>query len=170
MASDSAAHDLVVPAPPCGVDDPRIRTFGLLLEANARLTRVLDAELRASDGLSLQTFEVLLRISRSQDGQVTMSELASATSLTTGGVTRLADRLGAEGLVERVACPEDRRVVHLRLTPAGRDAFAAALEHHLEHLERHVASRVAPDEVPVLERVLDRLRHEPDGDVVDAAP
>ena len=150
------------PPVPCGVDDPRIRTFGLLLEANARLTRLLDADLRASDGLTLQTFEVLLRVARSDGGQVTMSELAAATSLTTGGVTRLADRLTRDGLVERVACPGDRRVVHVRLTAAGHQMLERALDHHLGHLEAHVASRIDPGDLDTFERVLDTLRHDPD--------
>ena len=53
----------------------------------------MDAELQESDDISLQTFEVLLRIARSECGRVTMSGLADSVSITTGGVTRLADRL-----------------------------------------------------------------------------
>jgi DNA-binding MarR family transcriptional regulator len=161
MVDDAAAPSATF-APPCGVDDPRIRTFGLLLEAHARLTRQLDADMQASDGISLQTFEVLLRISRAEGGHVTMSELAGAVSLTTGGVTRLADRLEAEGLVRRVSCPGDRRVVHLTVTERGLEVLATALGHHLDSLERHVASRIAPEDRLVLERVLDELRR-PEG-------
>jgi DNA-binding MarR family transcriptional regulator len=160
--TDDQPIDAEVPAPPCGVDDPRIRTFGLLLEAHAQLTRVLDADLQASDGISLQTFEVLLRISRADGGHVTMSELAGGVSLTTGGVTRLADRLEREGLVQRVSCPGDRRVVHLTLTDAGRSTLARALEHHLDALELRVASRLSPKDLPALERSLDALRQPPD--------
>lgn len=147
--------------PPCGVDDPRIHTFGLLLEAHSQLTRLLDADLQASDGISLQTFEVLLRISRSEWGRLTMSELADGVSLTTGGVTRLADRLENDGLVQRVSCPTDRRVVHLALTEQGNRTLAAALTHHLESLDRLVTSRVSTKDTLVLNRVLDELRRPP---------
>ncbi len=149
-------------ASPCGVDDPRIRTFGLLLEAHAQLTRQLDADLQDTDGISLQTFEVLLRIARSEDSRMTMSELASGVSLTTGGVTRLADRLESDGLVQRVSCPTDRRVVFLALTEQGDETFAAALEHHLASLDRRVASRVSARETATMDRVLDRLRQPSD--------
>jgi len=162
MSADAPASEQRVATPPCGVDDPRIHTFGLLLEAHARLTSLLDADLRASDGITLQTFEVLLRISRAEGGQVTMSELASAVSLTTGGVTRLADRLERDGLVERRACPTDRRVVHLSLTPAGHDTLGRALEHHLGSLEHRVTSRVDPEALRVVDTVLDELRQPQD--------
>lgn len=162
--ADAASADAAVAAPfvaPCGVDDPRIRTFGLLLEAHSQLTRLLDAELQDSDGISLQTFEVLLRISRSEWGRLTMSELADGVSLTTGGVTRLADRLENDGLVQRVSCPTDRRVVHLALTEQGRQTLATALTHHLDSLERLVTSRVSAKDTAVLDRVLDELRRPP---------
>ena len=141
--------------------DDRIHTFGLLVEAYARLTRLLDADLEQSDGISLQTYEVLLRLGRSPDGWMTMTALADAVALTTGGVTRLADRLAGDGLVERVACPTDRRVVHLALTATGKKVLQRASRHHLAALDEHMMSRVDPADLPALRRALDALRGEP---------
>ena len=142
----------------------RIHTFGLLLEAHQRLTRLLDAELRRSDGISLQTFEVLLRISRSPDGRLTMSELAEKVALSTGGTTRLADRLERDGLVARRSCPNDRRRMHLVLTDEGVEVLGSALGHHCGALAEHLGSRIAPADLVVFERVLDELRRPvPDG-------
>ncbi len=143
---------------PCGVDDPRIRTFGLLLEAHAQLTRDLDADLQNSDGISLQTFEVLLRISRAPESRLTMSELAGAVSLTIGGVTRLADRLEKDEMVQRLACPSDRRVVYLGITDKGRSVLERALANHLESLERRVAARLTAPVTATLDEALDVLR------------
>ena len=157
--NDSSVAEHPAPfEPPCGIDDPRIHTFGLLLEAHARLSRSLDAELQASDDISLQTFEVLLRIARSEYGRVTMSALADSVSITTGGVTRLADRLEKDGLVQRVSCPSDRRVTYLALTEQGRDTLAVATQHHLESLDRHVASMREATDLESVHRVLDTLR------------
>ena len=171
-STDSAA-DMPAAAEPgaplrsfCGVDDERILTFGLLLEAHARLTQLLDADLQASDDISLQTYEVLLRIGRSEHQRSTMSALAGGLALTTGGVTRLADRLERAGLIQRGSCPNDRRVTWLSLTPAGEETLSAATQHHLESLDRHVRSRLDPQDLPVLHRVLDVLRSEP----VEAPP
>lgn len=144
------------------VQDPRIRSFGLLLESYSSLTRLLDADLQASDGISLQTFEVLLRIFRSPEGRLTMSELAGEVSLTTGGVTRLADRLEKDGLVQRAACPTDRRVVHLGLTPEGQEVLAVAVEHHLASLQRRMFDRLAAKQLGALDVALDQLRQPQD--------
>lgn len=153
MAGHPAPFD-----PPCGIDDPRIHTFGLLLEAHSRLTRLLDTDLQASDGISLQTFEVLLRIARSEYGRVTMSELADSVAITTGGVTRLADRLEKDGLVQRVNCPSDRRVTYLALTEQGTATLAVATQHHLDSLDTHVASRILAGDLAAVQRALDTLR------------
>lgn len=147
---------------PVVCDDGPTRTFGLLLEAHARLTRLLEAELQASDGISLQTFEVLLRLGRAPQGQLTMTELADAVALTTGGITRLADRLERDGLAHRAACPTDRRRVHLVLTDHGRSTLEAAFAHHVEALERHVQGRLDRRAEACLQDALDLLRSEPE--------
>src|SRR5690606_29850735 len=53
----------------------------------------------------------------------TANELARAMDTDAGAVTRMLDRLETKGRLERVRSDADRRVVHLRLTPAG-DAVA----------------------------------------------
>ncbi len=159
--SSGTAQDELAPRSFCGVDDERIHTFGLLLEAHARLTQLLDADLQASDGISLQTYEVLLRIGRSDDQRVTMSALANGLALTTGGVTRLADRLERAGLIQRGSCPSDRRVTWLSLTDLGADTLETATQHHLDSLEKRVRSRIDPVDMPSLHRALDVLRSEP---------
>jgi DNA-binding MarR family transcriptional regulator len=50
----------------------------------------------------------------------TVAELARECMMDAGGATRLLDRLEAKGLVRRTRSSEDRRVVNLELTDAGR--------------------------------------------------
>lgn len=52
----------------------------------------------------------------------TAAELARECDLDAGSVTRLLDRLEAKALVRRIRSVDDRRVVHLELTDAGRTA------------------------------------------------
>ncbi|MDX9912260.1 MAG: MarR family transcriptional regulator [Phycisphaerales bacterium] len=73
--------------------------------------------------LSQSTYNVLriLRGSGALPGQRgrPTTEIGRDMVVHTPDVTRLIDRLIRLGLVERIACPEDRRVTHVRLTPAG---------------------------------------------------
>ena len=146
---------------PIGVsDDALITTFGRLIEVHGRLERRLGAELEARCDLPLAWFEVLVRLGRSDGGQLTMGALAEQVTLTTGGVTRLVDRMEAAGYVARLPCPTDRRVAYAAITKAGRRKLAAASEVHGANL-RETFSEFSDRELAVLDRLLDRLRAAP---------
>jgi DNA-binding MarR family transcriptional regulator len=140
------------------IADERIILMGLLIETHARLTRVLSAELEAECGLPLTWFDVLLRLGRSPDGRLTMSNLAAQVSLTTGGMTRLVDRLVEAGLVERQNCSSDRRSVHVALTDAGTRKLETATRAHLEGLDRHLLEPLDNEERAALAGALGKLR------------
>jgi len=54
----------------------------------------------------------------------TVAELARECQLDAGSMTRMLDRLEAKGLCQRRRSEEDRRVVHIELTPLGMSAAA----------------------------------------------
>ena len=101
--------------------------WGLLVEVHARGNRALEEDLAQRHGIPLTWFEVLLRLSRSPDRQQRVSELARQVSFSSGGFTRLADRMVEAGLVERRAHPTDRRGGLVVLTDAGSDLVTAAV-------------------------------------------
>ena len=139
-------------------DDERIRSYGLLHEAHRRLDRAFSCSLEQSCGISGPFFEVLLRVGRSPGGRLNMSELALQLGLTSGGTTRLVDRMVAAALVERESCPSDRRVQWVVLSPTGEHKLDEALEVHLRDLQHELFDRLDPAELTVLERALDKLR------------
>jgi DNA-binding MarR family transcriptional regulator len=99
----------------------------------------------------------MIRLGRSADGRLTMTQLASEVSLTSGGVTRLIDRMVEAGLVERQDCPSDRRSVYVVLTPAGTDKLHEATVEHLAGLERHLLEPLDPAEQSSLAATLRKL-------------
>ena len=139
------------------VDEPLITSWGRVVEAYSFLDRRLGASLEASCGIPMAWFEVLLRLARAEDDQLTMGALAEQVALTSGGVTRLLDRMVRAGYVERRQCPTDRRIVYAALTPAGRGKVEEAAAVHARDLEEVFAS-FAPHERRLLDELLDRLR------------
>ncbi len=138
--------------------DDRITEFGLLIEATRRLTRIIETSLRANHDLALVEFEAMVRLGRSPERQMSMSDLAGQMVLTSGGVTRLVDRLAGHGYVERVSCPSDRRVHWAKLTKEGVTKVSAALATHLADLDDYFFSEMSAEERAVTVPVLDRLR------------
>ncbi len=153
------AADGVLPcASLVGATDERITLMGLLVETHARLTRVLGAEMETASGLPLTWFDVMVRIRRTPEGFLTMSRLAGEVSLTTGGITRLVDRIEEAGYLARRTCATDRRSVHVTLTPSGEAKLTEAVAAHLEGLQRHLVDPLEPDERAALESALRKLR------------
>ena len=146
---------------PSVVNDDRLVLMGLLTETNARLHRVLSAELEAACALSLGWFEVLVKLVRSPEGRLTMSEVADQTVHTSGGTTRLIDRIEAAGLVRRASCPTDRRTTYVELTDQGASALEAATRSHLEHLDEHLTGLLSATERSTLIRALTKLNGGP---------
>lgn len=146
--------------PISAADDALITTFGRLVEVEGRLERHLGADLEARCGLPHAWFEVLVRLARSENGRLTMGALAEQVTLTTGGVTRLVDRMDAAGYVERLPCPTDRRVAFAAITEAGQKKLTEASEVHAANL-REVFAGFSTRELGLLDRLLDRLRAVP---------
>src|SRR5580704_18879238 len=126
----------------CGVlsqiDDERLQLMGLLVRSHRRLTDVLGRELEQVVGIPLVWFDVLIHVGGAEEGRLTMSKLSSEVALTTGGVTRLVDRMVEAGLVARENCASDRRSVHVVLTPAGESTLGQAIGEHIEGIDRHL--------------------------------
>lgn len=138
-------------------NDHRIHAYGVLLEAQARLSKSFDQSLRDRVGFGQGWFEALLRVERS-GGSMTMGTLAEQVSLTSGGVTRMVDRLAEAGYAERRNCETDRRVQYVAITEAGRAKLMQGIEYHLEDVQREYIDRMSEDELEVVTRVMERLR------------
>jgi MarR family transcriptional regulator, 2-MHQ and catechol-resistance regulon repressor len=144
--------------PIAGVEDPAITTYGRLLEVARRLETVFARTITECAGMPGPRFELLLRLARTPGEQLTMSELADQLGVTSGGATRLVDKVAADGLVARRACTEDRRVHHVALTEAGRARLAEVLDAHRADLRRELTDRLTGDQQAQLDDLLDHLR------------
>jgi DNA-binding MarR family transcriptional regulator len=145
----------------CGVlgqiDDERLQLMGLLMRAHRHLTDVLGRELEASVGIPLVWFDVLIHVGGAPEGRLTMSKLSIDVALTTGGVTRLVDRMAEAGLVARQNCPNDRRSVHVVLTPAGQGTLQRAIQAHIDGVDRHLFAPLPEKDRAALTKALTRL-------------
>ena len=139
---------------------PELAAWRSFLRAHAQVTRKLEAELVAEHDLPLASYDVLLQLAEAPDRRLRMTELADRVLLSRSGLTRLADRLEREGLVERAACPNDARGTHAVLTDAGLARLRDAAPTHLRGVSEHVTRRLTPGEVDELKRLMLKLTTE----------
>ena len=68
--------------------------------------------------------------------------------------TRMMDKLCAKDLIERIPCPTDRRVVHIRITRSG----LALLEEIVKSMHLDILKRLTEKEATQLSNLLDKIR------------
>ena len=109
----------------------------------ARLHRIADAlrgellTLYREHGLGEGEFDILATLRRSgAPFELTPSELAQQTMVTTGAVSKRLDRLETAGLVTRRENLEDARGRVVALTSQGRDTIDRAYEAHMRNEAR----------------------------------
>src|SRR6266571_321784 len=150
-ASDTSGAGLRASAAVVVADAPGIGAWRSFLVAHARITRRLDDELQAAHGLSLAEYDALLQIATAPGRRVRMNVLAERVILSRSGITRLVDRLEAQGCVERIACETDARGQEARLTPVGLDRLRLAATTHLDGVRRYFLDRFEAADLASLE-------------------
>jgi len=138
-------------------DDPRLTAVGLFMEAHQGLIAKLTPRFQ-EHGLSLTEFEVLLRLARTPNQRLRMSDLAAQTSLSTSGITRVVDRLERDGLVVRESCDTDRRGTWARITTTGTDRVGSVIGGHLDDVENWFTGLLGPGELRALTDALRVVR------------
>lgn len=135
-----------ISTPRDAANNPLVLAFGRLQGAANRLEYILGRSLEQECGISHLMYEVLLILGRAGELGLPMRAVAQEQVLTTGGVTRLVDRMEAAGLVERAEDPADRRGRLVRLTAEGAETAVAASRVHVENIRRFFLAPLPPED------------------------
>ena len=149
--------------------EPAVRAWTRLLRAHTATARTLSAELQADHDLTLNDFEALYVLSRSEGGRMKRVELARRLLLTPSGITRLLEGLECAGLVRRTTCPTDLRVAYAELTSEGRERLEAASCAHVRSIRSLLEEHFSETELEALGEMLGRLPGVAEGDDACAA-
>jgi DNA-binding MarR family transcriptional regulator len=153
----ATATAVKIPSGEQTLNEGELRAWRGLKRAHASLAKRLDAELESTHGLPLTSYEVLYHLVDSPGGRMRMCDLAEQAQLSRSGLTRLADRLEREGLLERCTCEHDARGAYACVTALGRERLCAARSTHLEVVRAQFLSRFSDGELSVLAEMWERI-------------
>lgn len=140
--------------------EPRRGLGHLIGRARAQLLAAIDTELARDEFLGpLEVTSAQLIVIVNLAGRecaTSASELCKGISYDAGAMTRMLDRLEAKGLVRRTRSPDDRRLVNLELTQAGKAAYPRLREVSMRVLN-HSLRDFTLEEAKTLERLIERL-------------
>ncbi len=109
----------------------------------------------ANHGLSIAKLSVLEVLSKAE-GPLPLSQVAERLSCVRSNVTQLIDRMEAEGLVQRLRDPEDRRSVRAVITDEGKRRFRAGID-AADAVENELFGGLSPQEQELLHQLLGRF-------------
>ena len=128
----------------------RLLTCSTLIEGEIR------SRLRDAFDVTLPRFDVMAQLDKGPSG-MTLGELSRRMMVSNGNVTGLAERLVAQGLLERRASPNDRRAQLVSLTAEGRRAFRAMARTH-ESWIAEIFADLSPNDIEALMRLLAKAK------------
>jgi DNA-binding MarR family transcriptional regulator len=101
------------------ISEDALRTWRAFLRAHAGMLRRIGRDLEDAELPPLTWYDVLAALRDAPDQRLRQVEIADRVLLSHSGLSRLLDRIEAEGLVRRTQCAGDRRSFHVELTAAG---------------------------------------------------
>jgi DNA-binding MarR family transcriptional regulator len=128
-----------------------------LVRAQQTVLGRIEAGLKAAGLPSLSWYDVLLELSRAENGRLRPLELERRTLLAQYNASRLLDRMEKAGLVERLPHPEDRRGQLVAITAEGRAVQKRIWRSYAPAIQRHIGEKLRPAEAVELARLLQKL-------------
>lgn len=138
-------------------DEDLSARWDLVTDAVAATQRRLLAQIERT-GLPGQWFEVLRLLLHSTERRLPMSAIARHLGMTAGGVTKLADRMAREELIDRRNSSGDRRVVYAALTPKGMRLAKSSATLYQSALREHVLDVLSASSLNAVTDAAARLR------------
>jgi DNA-binding MarR family transcriptional regulator len=143
-----------------------IKLWLRLLACTVRVENTIRSRLRTTFDITLPRFDLMAQLERQPEG-LRMGEISRRMMVTGGNVTGIVAQLEREELVARVIDPLDGRAFVVRLTPAGRTAFAAMAAVHegwVAELFRDISAADKTTMIELLDKMKQQLNDSTDDD------
>ena len=132
--------------------------WGGFLSAFAYINRIVEDDLQSHTQVTHVEFEILLRISWTENQKMRIQDLAAQSILTRSGTSRAISRLEKAGLVMREEASEDRRGSYATLTKEGAKRFQNAIAPHVSFVKNHFLDLYSEQELKQMAKFWKRLQ------------
>ena len=139
-------------------DHQALRLWLRFLACTNLIERCVRRNLRADFDTTLPRFDLMAQLERHPAG-LKMGEISRRMMVTGGNVTGITDELEAAGLVVRATSKNDRRAYTVKLTAAGRRAFAEMARAHERWIVDLFGGLTSRERAMMLEALAKLKRH-----------
>ncbi|MEK3719312.1 MarR family winged helix-turn-helix transcriptional regulator [Paenibacillus sp. FSL H8-0034] len=150
-------------------DDDQALSLKLLVVLSKTYKSLMDKAAKDIKNYELTPSEFGILEVLSTKGKIPIQQIGEKILITSGTMTYNLDKLEKKGLVERIPCLEDRRVVYADLTVAGKEMMDRIFPQHAESIQQ-IMNGLSPaqkQETIVLLKLLGKGVHEYDNNIQD---
>lgn len=134
-----------------------VTAWARLLRVQSQMLGEVHAALKAAGLPPLAWYDVLLELYRARDGGLRQYQIGERTLLPKYNLSRLIDRLERDGLVDRLACPEDGRGNLVCITARGTGLLERMWPVYGAVIHECLGTRLTREEVDALATILAKL-------------
>jgi DNA-binding MarR family transcriptional regulator len=138
------------------VPEPHLSAWQAVLTTHASVVARVEEALAEAGLPPLSWYDVLWAVRRAPGRRVRMAELADRLTLSRGGLTKLAGRLEAAGLLRREPAEDDGRGLYAVLTDAGEDMLRRMWPVYSRVLRETFVDTISADEAAAIAAGLHR--------------
>ena len=140
-----------------GLDHAESDAWRALIGTTVWLPAALDLQLQRDAGITHFEYGVMSALVHQPRQAMKMKELGRITNSALSRLSKVVDRLSAQGWIERQPDPDDGRVTQAVLTKAGRRKVAAATPGHIATVRSLVFDQISPTQAREMQAVLSRI-------------
>ena len=139
------------------LSEQHLGVWRAFLKAHAAVIDRIDHDLAAAERLPLSSYDVLIELYEAPENRLRMHELAERVLLSRSGLTRLVDRLEAEGYLARDRSGSDRRGAYAVITEAGIAALRRAWPVYARGISEYFGKWLTDEEAGLMQTALERV-------------
>ncbi|MCS5721337.1 MarR family transcriptional regulator [Herbiconiux sp. CPCC 203407] len=128
--------------------------------AHTRVMRLIEHSIRKEAGLTWAQYDVLYNLNAEPGSALSIGDLTRTLLYSSGSASKLVAAMQRGGLIEREQSTDDRRVILVRPTAEGSQAFERATAEVLRVVREEFAAHLSDEELPVVAAFLRRLREQ----------
>lgn len=130
-----------------------LKSFVVLMKASKS---VQDRTKKDISSYEMHTSEFTVLEALYNKGKQTVRQISDSVLINSGSITYVIDKLETKGLLERLNCKEDRRVVYIQITESGKQFMDEIFPKHVSVIEE-IFSGITKEEKVVLIDLLKKV-------------
>lgn len=141
-------------------ESTKLDAWATLFTTFHRLNNLIEDEMKKAGHPSIEVYDVLWTLEQSPECGLRFKELGEKVYIARFNVTRLCDKLEAEGLIQKHKCDKDKRGVYAILTSEGKKLRKSMWQTYKKLIDENFSTKLTAEEHKSLIQIMMKVKLE----------